>query len=953
MQFTKKFTLKTKLISLLLTLMLAFTFMIPASAFTIKASAAASDWDSIEIENLKTEYDIYATVVLPTVTGATMKLIDPRGNDITSTVTGNQFNANIAGKYQLSYTNGKATTGIIYINVVAKQVAFKFDTNTDKLIPTKMPTDRKVVFPNPSIVDQNGEVISGEVADIKLIKADNTTEQTLVDEDGGFKSFTFSDEGKYELIYTYGGTQSSGSSKITKKYVIEVDEDYEATQKISFNLKSSMPTSAIQGVEVELPKVSGLDKDNATIDVYTTIKVEHIAAGNVRTEMPVTDFKFVPTKAGNYEITYKVVDALGNPIEKTYVINDVSDTKAPTIKVVENYAVANYGQDNESVADNILETLVEAQDKIPTRVATGTTVSIPAIFASDNVSEFKNLELTRRIKKDNAVIANLDDTDVAEYANNKKNEAVSYTFNEAGTYTIIYTATDGKNTTSDSLASYTIRVEDGFTDSIAPTVEVTNFITDEDGNVIYSVKPSQKIKVAVPTVTDKKNPSDPSNNDVSDLSPTLKVYMFASVGATSDIELTLNKEKTYYEGTVPADAEGILSIKYVAKDDNNNSSNEIKTIEIINTADAEAPTFTNSFDALAPIEAKQFEEVDLSTYAIVAQDAIDKNLDLSIVVRNPNGEIVDMYDYEKEIEVQVAGGSKATAKAKFVANMAGTYTINYVAKDSAGNMSIKAVQAVIASQATPMITLSNYETVQELGKVVIPKAFVYLDGEKQDDSWIKTKVIGDINKHGEVVTVEYVAENPSNNKKSEVVTATFTVKDTTKPTITFDSELDSFAQLVEVTGSNPKEYEPIVIPAWTASDNGTGIDLSKLKITAKDSKGNTVNLLNSANNKVTEIVGNSSECKFVPTKDGKYTIARFQADAGKYTLLSGEFKTTQGPLTFGTYMWAEFKDWPKVERKMIEGAYIHHMSEIEGDYKDVLKEFCKYIDDIEYDPIEE
>ncbi|MBQ8525262.1 MAG: hypothetical protein IJ460_00865 [Clostridia bacterium] len=87
-------------------------------------------------------------------------------------------------------------------------------------------------------------------------------------------------------------------------------------------------------------------------------------------------------------------------------------------------------------------------------------------------------------------------------------------------------------------------------------------------------------------------------------------------------------------------------------------------------------------------------------------------------------------------------------------------------------------------------------------------------------------------------------------------------------------------------------------------------------------------------------------------KDGEYTIARFQGDAGSYTLLGGKFKTTDGPLTFGTYMWAEFKDWAKVERKMIEGPYIHHMSEIFGDYSDILEEFCKFVPGITFDPVE-
>ncbi len=87
-------------------------------------------------------------------------------------------------------------------------------------------------------------------------------------------------------------------------------------------------------------------------------------------------------------------------------------------------------------------------------------------------------------------------------------------------------------------------------------------------------------------------------------------------------------------------------------------------------------------------------------------------------------------------------------------------------------------------------------------------------------------------------------------------------------------------------------------------------------------------------------------------KDGEYTIARFQAESGKYYLLGGKFKTCEGPKTFGTYMWAEFKDLPALERKIIEGPYIHHMTEISGDYTEYLKEFSKYFDEIIFDGIE-
>ena len=88
-------------------------------------------------------------------------------------------------------------------------------------------------------------------------------------------------------------------------------------------------------------------------------------------------------------------------------------------------------------------------------------------------------------------------------------------------------------------------------------------------------------------------------------------------------------------------------------------------------------------------------------------------------------------------------------------------------------------------------------------------------------------------------------------------------------------------------------------------------------------------------------------------RDGEYTIARFQGDGGNYTLLGGNYHTVEGPHTFGTYMWAEFKDLSKVEKKLIEGPYIHHMAEVYGSYSDILEEFCKFIPGLTFDPIEQ
>ena len=84
-------------------------------------------------------------------------------------------------------------------------------------------------------------------------------------------------------------------------------------------------------------------------------------------------------------------------------------------------------------------------------------------------------------------------------------------------------------------------------------------------------------------------------------------------------------------------------------------------------------------------------------------------------------------------------------------------------------------------------------------------------------------------------------------------------------------------------------------------------------------------------------------------KDGHYTIARFDQDNGDYSMLAGEFDSAEGPYTFGTYIWAKFNDLKKWEDKLIDGPYIHHMAEIEGEYTEVIKEFCKDVNGLKLD----
>lgn len=87
-------------------------------------------------------------------------------------------------------------------------------------------------------------------------------------------------------------------------------------------------------------------------------------------------------------------------------------------------------------------------------------------------------------------------------------------------------------------------------------------------------------------------------------------------------------------------------------------------------------------------------------------------------------------------------------------------------------------------------------------------------------------------------------------------------------------------------------------------------------------------------------------------KDGEYTVARLDQESGKYMILPLLCRTVPGPETHGTYLWAEFENLQKIEDRLLDGPYIHHFVEIEGDYRREIKEFCRYFDNLKVDELQ-
>ncbi len=80
-----------------------------------------------------------------------------------------------------------------------------------------------------------------------------------------------------------------------------------------------------------------------------------------------------------------------------------------------------------------------------------------------------------------------------------------------------------------------------------------------------------------------------------------------------------------------------------------------------------------------------------------------------------------------------------------------------------------------------------------------------------------------------------------------------------------------------------------------------------------------------------------------PMKDGPITVSRFDGDRGEYKLAIGQGVSMEGPDTQNNYVWMKVNDWPRWERTLIQGPWIHHTAMAYDHCGDVLDEVCRYV----------
>jgi len=78
-------------------------------------------------------------------------------------------------------------------------------------------------------------------------------------------------------------------------------------------------------------------------------------------------------------------------------------------------------------------------------------------------------------------------------------------------------------------------------------------------------------------------------------------------------------------------------------------------------------------------------------------------------------------------------------------------------------------------------------------------------------------------------------------------------------------------------------------------------------------------------------------------REGGITIVRFDGDRGEYQLAIGQGASMPGPDTLNNYVWMKVDNWPRWERILMEGPFIHHAAMVYDHIGDALVEACKYI----------
>lgn len=759
----------------------------------------------------------------------TTRVFDPRGRELkASEITGNQFTPAFKGYYTVKYETTAAgaiqtATEELQIYVKGDDYSITLPTNSNYVIPSIIPQNTEVSIPLPTVklgskeLEQDQIITNDATKGLKVYvidKSGNGENSPLEfnESDKCFK-FTASNLGVYEIVYKF--YNETVQDYKTERFTVKSATDYDISKvKLGFKYDSAKPTSFTLGQEVTLPGVTVFDKEdgNSEIAAFVEVKVNHIATNGTKTAMTVENFKFTPTLKGEYEITYQAKLPLFGleSTTNTFLVKDVKDNVAPGVLVVNHYEVNDNGEvtrvykdvdgddkfdatkgDIELYNSSNPEIIALTEDErkealnlalgnldynIPGAIAlkddgTGVktaTVSLPAIYGTDNFDKFSQIKFTRSVKSPKGTVTVLNKTVDGKQVNYESNEAAKYTFTVAGEYTIRYSAVDEAG--NEKMTSYSVNVVADESELKEDKDSSKAFIKPEITFQALSsyVKKDGKLTFNKPTATDAYDPR-----------VEIHVYYAFQTDYSDKVEIV----KTNSDGKMELDLSKIsipsnsteFYVLVTAKNDYATSESRVeRTVKLINNLDKTAPKLVNPQNFMANLKTANedviaagtdtnqninnagyiyptkeddngnivadtskaqdvaaFNQKDMVTLPTVTfTDAEDANLQLSVVVRDPYGKTVNVKNsvFDKDPSTK----QFTISSGKFVADYNGVYTITYTAKDAGGNASVKTYGIRVQDTEKPTINLSSFDPFNnsvEVGKEIeIPHANIKDNG---------------------------------------------------------------------------------------------------------------------------------------------------------------------------------------------------------------------------------
>lgn len=861
---------KLKNIFLVVALLLFSTYFAPIFAgFSSKtAYASPSNFSYISIENFEDETNVGGVYIIPTAklatvsggsvtynsnpdeNGITVSVKDPLNRAVT--VNSNSFEVEKAGDYTITYQltlGGSTFSHSLKVRAIEGKYSFEFEQNSKQIIPSHINPSwtKKVVLPMPKVLDINGdEVTSGDVV-VRVLEPSATeylSSDKLTKNQENYYEFLVDIVGVWTIEYLYMVDNKILHSQ-TK--TITADNNFDNNYELLFNFEGTKPTTAITGVELTLPKVTGKNsKTNDAVEVYYEISAR-VNKGNGYEAVDNSAFNgnvFVPPFDGDYEITYTIKDFFGHLATSgvTFPIYDVKDTKAPVVRMVNAYTAENLPAEDDDASFNL-----------PAKTSTKNVV-FPAIWANDNVSnKLEDFVLTRKIVKTTGEVVYESSTDPNKELVFNYDENSGFVFDstkqikvetelKAGTYNVIYTAEDKAGNVSESV-NYSIVLSATFVDDKAPELSWS-----ETQEVPTQAKVGEKLTILAPTVKDDNH----TRNRV-----TFEYFFYNGIAPTaSDWKVVKAVDGKY---TIEVEKADELWVRATAVDAHNNSASIKKEIDIIDTND-ENQTIITTYTEPVNLEYVQGRELNLPsvTYEDDFAEYVQVGYYVTVEIQEQEeGQTVtktiplNAYDDRMSITFGTVDNDVIVVEnAKVFASFAGDYKITIVSKDYANNYTIffyefptvTAYQEDIEIGFTKLPTSLNGGKI-ELGETIkLPTASVNApqgatvepyEVTKRGPSSEKTILNNFEFKPGVkgVYEIEYRTRvdldgNPSTTDDIIPVSKVFRVEvvDTTGPTIS-----DFYVEPVV-----PVNYE-LEIPYVTASDL-SGVDLASSKIVLTSTK---------------------------------------------------------------------------------------------------------------------